>query len=307
MKRLAIALLTLATLAAHAQAPTIQTEATPALWQIKGPNTTLYLFGSIHAMKKEIHWETPKVHDALAASKTLYLEIAELDPAAVQSHQPELLKLGTDPEHPLSTKLTKPDIELLDSALKAMGLPGEQAFEPMQPWLAYLSISVLPMMKAGYDPSSGIDLLLEQQAKAANTPVKGLETLTQQLHYMSDMAPALQVEMLHQALVDLPKNTAEVDTLVANWTHGDVEAIAKMGNDEMKSKYPELYQKLLVDRNKGFADQLTAMLQSPPAAPEAAPASATTTFVAIGAAHLAGPDSVLALLAKRGFPATRIE
>jgi uncharacterized protein YbaP (TraB family) len=305
MKRLAAFLLTLASLSAFAQppappapAPTIQTEASPALWQIKGPHATLYLFGSIHVMKKEIHWETPKIQDALAASGTLYLEIAELDPAAVQTHQPEILQLGTDPEHPLSTKLTKPDVELLDTAVKAMGLPGEQAFEPMQPWLAYLSISVLPMIKAGYDPNSGIDLILQKEAKASDTPIKGLETLSQQLHYMADMPSALQVQMLHQALVDLPKNTANVNTLVANWTHGDVEAIAKMGNDEMKTKYPELYQKLLVERNQNFADQLTTMLKDP---------ANQTSFVAIGAAHLAGPESVLALLQKNGFQATRLQ
>jgi uncharacterized protein len=297
-----LALLTL-TLPAAAQTPapttpTIQTEATPALWQIKTPHATLYLFGSIHAMKKEVHWETPKIQDALAASSTLYLEITELDPASVQAAQPEILQLGTDPEHPLSTKITKPDIELLDAALKTMGLPGEQAFEPMQPWLAYLSISVLPMMRAGYDPSSGIDQALQKEAKTADTPVKGLETLSQQLHYMADMAPALQVQMLHQALADLPKNTAEVNTLVSNWTHGDVEAIAKMGSDEMKTKYPELYQKLLIDRNQNFADQLTTLLKDP---------AAKTTFVAIGAAHLAGPESVLAILEKRGFPATRVQ
>jgi uncharacterized protein YbaP (TraB family) len=281
-----------------ATGPAILTEATPALWTVKGPHAMLYLFGSVHVMKKDVHWETPKVKDALTASSTLYLEIAGLDPASVQAAQPEIMQLGTDQEHPLSTKLSKPDIDLLDQAVKTMGLPGEQALEPMQPWLAYLSISVVPMIQAGYDPKSGIDTLLEAEAKAANKPVKGLETLSQQIHYLADMAPALQLQMLHQALVDMPKSVAETNTMVADWTRGDVDAIAKMNNDEMKTKYPELYKTLLVERNERFADALAAMLKDP---------AGGTSFIAIGAAHLAGPDSVLKMLEKRGFTATRVE
>jgi uncharacterized protein YbaP (TraB family) len=88
--------------------------------------------------------------------------------------------------------------------------------------------------------------------------------------------------------------------MIADWTRGDVEAIAKMENDEMKSKQPELYQKLLVDRNQHFSNQIAAMLKDPGPSP-------ATAFIAVGAAHLAGPDSVLALLQKQGFQATRVQ
>jgi len=293
---------------AHAQAaaspappaasPAVATEATPAMWKVTGVHGTVYLFGSIHVMKKDVHWETAKVKDALGASDTLYLEISGLDDASLQAAQPEIMQMGTDPEHPLSTKISKDDVALLDSAVKGMGLPGEQALEPMQPWLVYLTISVLPAIQAGYDPNSGVDKKIEAEEKAAGKQVKGFETMSEQMHYVADTSAVLQAQMLHQALVDLPKSVSQTDAMVADWTHGDVEAIAKMDNDEMKVKYPELYDRLLVKRNERFSDTLAAMLKDP---------ATGTVFVAIGAGHLAGPDSVLKMLETRGYTAARVE
>jgi uncharacterized protein YbaP (TraB family) len=258
----------------------------------------VYLFGSVHVMKKEVHWETAKVKEALGASDTLYLEIAGLDDASIQAARPEIMQLGTDPGHALSTKISKTDVDLLDSAVKSMGLPGEQALEPMQPWLVYLTLSVLPAIQAGYDPNSGIDKTLEAEAKAAGKPVKGFETMSEQMHYVADMPLPLQTQMLHQTLVDLPTSVSQTNTMVADWTRGDVDAIARMENDEMKAKYPELYDRLLVKRNERFADTLAGILKDP---------ATGTLFVAIGAGHIAGPDSVLKMLEARGFNAVRVE
>jgi uncharacterized protein YbaP (TraB family) len=279
-------------------APAILTEATPALWKLKGVHGTVYLFGSVHVMKKDVHWETAKVKDALGSSGTLYLEIAEVDDASMAAAQPAILQLGVDAEHPLSTKISKEDVDLLDAALKTLGMPGEQTFEPMQPWLVYLTLSVLPAMQAGYDPNSGIDKLLAAEETAAGKPVKGFETLMAQIHMVADMPQAMQVKILHQTLVDLPKSVSEVNSMVADWTRGDVEAIGKMDNDEMKEKYPDLYQLLLVKRNEAFADALTKILNDP---------ATGTVFAAVGAAHLAGSDSVLKMLRARGIAAERVE
>jgi len=279
-------------------ADAVTTEANPALWKVKGVHGTVYVFGSIHVMKKDVHWETAKVKDALDSSDVLYLEVTGTDEASMQAAQPEILQLGMDQEHPLSTKISKEDVDLLDATVKTMGLPGEQSLEPMQPWLAWATVSVLPMMQAGYDPKSGVDTTLEVEVNATKKPVKGLETLTGQLHMLADMPVPLQAQMLHQALVDLPKNVSQIDTMMADWTSGDVEAIGKMENEEMKVKYPELYSNLLVKRNVQFADQLAGMLKDP---------ATGTVFVTIGAGHLAGPDSVLKMLETRGYKAVRVE
>jgi uncharacterized protein YbaP (TraB family) len=276
----------------------VLTEAKPALWKIKGAKGTLYLFGSVHVMKKEVHWDTGKVKAAFDASDALYLEIAGLDEVAQKAMQPDVMALGMDTEHPLSTKISKEDVTLLDDAVKSLGLPGESALEPMRPWLAFISIATLPLVKAGYDLNSGIDKALEEEAKAAKKPVHGFETALSQMHALSDMPEDLQVKALHVELEELPAEPARLQKMVADWSHGDVEAIGKQDERELKARVPELYDRLVVKRNVAFTDGIEKLLKDP---------STGTVFAAIGAGHLAGDESVLALLKARGFVSERIQ
>jgi len=277
---------------AQTPAPAI-VQANPALWVVKGPHATVYLFGTIHVLKPGIAWQTPKVLAATDASQSLIEEIADIDDTAAM--QPLIKQLGTDPDHPLSTKISKDDLALVDSAIKQMGAPGESVLEPLRPWLAGLTLSVLPMLKAGYDPKSGVDMTLAAAFKTANKPVTGLETVEEQLHIFSDMPLAQEVESLHIQLKNLDHSTADLDSTVTAWEKGDVETIAKIENDVFIKDDPALYQKLVVQRNKNWTERLVKLLQGE-----------GTTFVAVGAAHLAGPDSVLKMLEARGFKITTL-
>ena len=283
---------------AGGQTPTIKLDATPAMWKVKGVHGTVYLLGSVHVMKPEVKWETPKVKDALAASDVVYLEVKDIDPASMAAMQPIVLQMGMDAEHPLSGKISKADVELMDSAAKGLGLPGEQMFEPMRPWMASMVLSMLPASKAGFAVDSGVDGKIAAEAKDLGKPVKGFETAEEQMHFLADIPEAEQVEMLHKTLVDMPKSATELNEMVADWTNGEVDKIAAMENDEMKTKYPALYDKLLLKRNEKFAEVLAGLLKDP---------ATGTVFVTIGAAHLAGPDSVMKMLEKKGFSAVRVE
>ena len=295
-------------LATRAQAPAatpdpkaaprpVEIMAKAALWSVQNGKSTLYLFGSVHVMKPTVMWKTPIITSAFKASDALYLELADVSESAGAAMQPLVMKYGVDAEHPLSTKISKEDVAALDAALKEMGAPGESAVEPLQPWLASVSLSMLPMTKAGYVPSSGIDRTLQEDATKAGKPVKGLETPEEQFKTLAELPQSDQVIMLHETLEDLPKGPAKINEMVDDWIRGDVEKIAALENDDMK-KYAALYDRLLVKRNVGMADKLVALLTD---------AKGGTEFVAIGAAHLAGPDSVLAILEKRGYKAKRIQ
>ncbi|HWB32756.1 MAG TPA: TraB/GumN family protein [Acidobacteriaceae bacterium] len=269
-------------------------KATPAIWRVKGAHGTVYLFGSIHVMKPNVDWQTAQVKAAMAAAGTLYVEVANLDdPMAAL---PIAAQLGMDAEHPLSTKVEKSDLPLLDTAAKEMGLPGEAMLEPMQPWLVSTSLSVLPMIKAGYDPKSGIDMVMLAQAKRENKSVVGFETMEEQMHLLADAPEAEQVELLHQELTEMDKDTAEMNELVSAWEKGDVDKIAALENGELKAKHPAEYKRLAVDRNVKWAETLDGLLKDP---------TAGDVLVVVGAAHLAGPDSLMEQLKKRGWKVER--
>lgn len=277
-----------------AQEPAATTVVTPAMWRVKGTHGTMYLFGSVHVMKPDVDWESGKVKTAFDSSDLLYLEIANVDDVAAA--QPLLMQYGLDPQHPLSEKISKEDLATLDSAVKAIGMPGAAMMEPMRPWLASMMLSVLPMVKAGYEPNTGIDMMLIAQAKKANKQVKGFETLEQQVHLLADVPETEQIAMLHKDLTELDKSTAQMGELVAAWQRGDVEKIGAIDNEELAEKYPAVYKRMVVDRNQRWADTLNGVLKDP---------ETKTVFVAVGAAHLAGPDSVIRTLEKNGWKVER--
>ena len=267
--------------------------ADPAVWKVQGPHETVYLFGTVHVMKPDVRWHTKKVTDAFAKSDTLYLEVASLNDMAAM--QPLVMKMGIDQEHPLSTKISAEDKAALDKAIKGMSMPGEQMLEPMQPWLAYMTLSVMPILKSGYSPASGVDMVISKDATDANKTVVGFETMEQQLHYLADFPHSEQVTLLHDQLQDLPTASTQMNEMMSAWTKGDVETIAKIENAGI-AKSPELYKKLVVQRNQRFADEIAKLL---------AGTKPGTVFVAVGAAHLAGPDSVQKDLEAKGFKVTR--
>ena len=274
--------------------PTAKIVATPAIWKVKGAHGTVYLFGTIHVMKPEVAWEVGKVQAAFDASDTVYVEVANLDDQAAAL--PLAAQFGLDMAHPLSTKIEKGDVDLLDTAAKGMGLPGEAMFEPMQPWLVSMTVSLAPMMKAGYDPKSGVDATLLEQARKARKKVEGFETMEQQLHFVADDPQDEQVRKLHEELAGMDKSAAEMNEMVTAWERGDVARIGTIEDGELKTKHPDEYKKLVVDRNAKWAATLEGVLKD---------ASTGTVFVAVGAAHLAGEDSVVEMLRKDGFKVER--
>ena len=266
-------------------------QAEPAIWVVKGPHATVYLFGTVHALQKDHPWHSAKIDAAIKDSGTLWLEIPDIDDASAM--QPLIMQLGLDPGHPLSSKLTPDQVAKLNKA--ATGLPGGEAMlESMKPWLAGMMISLAPVLQAGFDPSSGVESELKPEFTSANKPVKGFETAEQQLHYFADLPDKEQLDFLKSELDDSDKAADKFKELVAAWYAGDVAKLDVLNNSDFRSKYPDLFQTLIVKRNQNFAAQIQEMLKGD-----------GVSFVAVGAAHLVGKEGVPAMLEKMGYKVTR--
>lgn len=281
----AVAVLAAATLAA------LPAAADPALWVIRDKDSTLYLLGTVHVLKPDTVWRTPAIDKALAEADELWIEVDTDDTAAMA---PLVRKYGLDPANPLSSKLTPEQKARLDAAAASMGATGA-AFEPLRPWMAGLQLSIGPLMKAGYDPASGVEAKLKAAARAAGKPIRTLESLEQQISFFGDLPPAVEMAFLLSALDEMDSGPAMLDALVAAWSAGDVQALNDLMVVEMAADYPELYEALLVRRNTDWAGQIQTML-----------AGDGVSVIAVGAAHLVGDDSVQALLEKRGVKVERL-
>ena len=267
--------------------------AKPALWVVKDADTTIYLFGTVHLMPSDASWHDPTLDRAMADSQTLYIELTDDDPANMAAL---VLRYGMDATHPLSSQLSQSEAHRLGLLANKVGVPGGmQTLNVMRPWLAALTLAVTPLLKAGLDPEHGVDKQLKAQMAGAGKQVLGLETAEQQIRFLADMPRAIELALLRSTMRDADKGAFQLTELIDAWKTGDVDTIARIGNDDMRLREPKLYQLLLVQRNQVWATKIAAMLQQP-----------GTVFIAVGAAHLAGPDSVQARLELLGVPVERL-
>jgi uncharacterized protein YbaP (TraB family) len=278
--------------AAPAAAPAIQGQG-PALWVIKDADSTLYLFGSVHVLRPTTGWASPRVNAAFDSASDIWFEITNPEDQAAM--MPLIQQYGLSPQTPLSSRLTPEEVAQLDVAAKTIGASAAQ-LDPLKPWLAALSLSVAPLVKAGYDPQSGVELALKARAQAAGKRLHGFETLEKQVGMLATLPDDVQLEFLRETLKDFDEAVEMLDSMVEAWAKGDVQALDRIVVEEMKTDAPELYKVLLVDRNTDWANQIQTLLQG-----------SGTAFIAVGAAHLTGDDSVQSILQSRGVAVETVE
>lgn len=267
--------------------------AQPALWVARDDDSTLYLFGTIHIMKPETQWRSARFDAAFDSAEHLVLEVE--NPEDQASLVPLIQEHGLSPDRPLSSLLPEQDIARLDAVARSVGLSAAQ-LEPMRPWLATLMLAAAPLREAGYDPASGVDPVLRSSAQANGMSIGGLETLEQQVRLLAGFPEAGQAAYLQRSLDDFEAAAVQLDRLVEAWLAGDIAEIEDVGVRPMSEAGEGVYQAFLVERNRAWAEQLEVML-----------GGAGTIFIAVGAFHLVGEDSVQRMLADRGVTVERIQ
>jgi uncharacterized protein YbaP (TraB family) len=260
------------------------------MWVVKDADSTIYLLGTFHLTKPDMNWRSDKINAAFESSDELWLEASVHGDEA--SLQKLVLKHGFDPRHPLSGKLSGDDWAKVQSTAELAGVP-VQAVEQMRPWLAALTVIVAPLMKQGYDPKQGADRQLEESALSGNKIVKTFETPEQQLLLFSSLPEQLEIKFLAQTLDDIAAGPTYVDGMARAWLAGNTGELETMTLDRMKTGAPELYDAMFVRRNLDWSNQIATIMKG-----------AGTSFVAVGAGHLVGDQSVPAILAERGFTVT---
>jgi uncharacterized protein len=266
-------------------------EAKPALWAVRDGDTTIYLFGTVHMLRPELRWFDGPVRTAFDASDTLVLELVMPPQAETQAL---LDRLGRTPGDPNVAALPAAEHARLEGVLRQSGL-APQALDRDEPWLAALTLSLLPLQKLGFDDVNGAEQVLQTAARKAGKQVQGLETAEEQFGYFDQLSAAAQSRLLADTLDGLPKTGATIEAAIDAWSKGDADALARLLNADLAAN-PELRDTLLLHRNRAWADWIRGRMQTP-----------GTVFVAVGAGHLAGGESVLAMLAKTGLKVERLQ
>ena len=238
--------------------------ADPAIFVVGDGDTTVYIFGTFHALDGQSNWFDSKVRDAFEQSDELVLETLV-------------------PEKPTP---------FVGRALPASSLAPSASF------LATTRMAINAGKSQGMQVDNGADMVLRRVAEQEGKVVEGLETLDSQLAMFTRMPPSerplppkADTQAAANPMHDLSKAMAEMQSA---WKRGDQSVFVRvLGQLEQSS--PQTYQMLFTERNARWADWIAARLQTP-----------GTVFVAVGAGHLAGKDSLLVRLAQHGIQSKRV-
>lgn len=294
MLRRAFAVLGLAGLLAAVPAAAETTSAKPALWEVSDADTTIYLFGTIHLLPENLQWRTAKFDHALAQSQQLVVEtvVDQQHPETLQAIE---LNLGfAKGLPPITTRVSAGEVPKLRAAITSTGIP-EKYFDQMKTWLAAIQLLGVQFRTMGLKGADGPEEILRQQFISQHKPIGQLETNAQQFGYFDSLPEKAQRSLLEGAIEPQAGMDKEYDAMLASWSRGDVKGIASTFNHDLAGS-PDLKHTLLEERNANWTKWIEQRMAQP-----------GTIMVAVGAGHLAGAESVVAMLQRDGYRVARVQ
>jgi uncharacterized protein len=285
LRRAGLALGLALALAGCGQAPAIP--AHPALWRVADGDTTIWLFGSIHALPPRVAWRTPAVAGAIATADTLILEVPPADDGAARAQFLALAEQSRLP--PLLDRVTPADRGVLARGMAAAGQSPE-TLDGLKTWAAALTISAGAGHIADADAGNGVEAVLTRAF--AGKAIGALESREGQLRLFDRLPAESQRVLLVQAARDAlaAGDAALLTACAAGDAAGLAADVAPLRRD------PAMGAALVTDRNARWASAIVRRLARP-----------GRVFVAVGAGHLVGPESVVAMLRARGIKVERVE
>jgi uncharacterized protein len=267
-------------------------DADPALWVVRDEDTTVYLFGTFHLLDGR-PWFNDEVKTAFDASDELVMEaVLPENPAALQ---PLIMNYAVDPNgRTLSSRLDPEQNAALDRALAASGVP-QGAFDRYEPWFVAMTLAVLGAQKLGISGAAGPETVLTNAANARHIPISELEGFEFQMRMLDGMPEALQIEQLSETLEQNDEIADKLRPMLAAWSTGDADRVAALMNEDMDETDGALRAVIFTERNANWARWVQQRMARP-----------GTVFLAVGVGHLAGDDSVQAVLARSGVRAERV-
>lgn len=259
------------------------------MWKAHDADSRVWILGTVHVLPEHLQWRTPDIDAALNEADVLVMEV---DPKAMA--EPGVARAfdvaGRNPEGvTLDSELTVQDRVALREAAAKAGVD-VNALQPYKPWMAGLRLSYAALAREGINRDHGVETVLTAWAAARGVPIEALETPDQQIGFFQKLSPETARNAFRQTLTDIGRGRAMLDVIDRLWANGDTAGLEAALLPDFKAPGEAFYRVILADRNAAWADAIAARMQG-----------AGDVFVAVGAAHLLGPDSLPALLRARGI------
>ena len=257
-----------------------QAAETGLLWRIEAPNGKVsHVFGTIHVDDARVTDFSPAILKALVQSEVFMMET--LPPS-----DPSLYFL---PNHNLREALTEQEWDKAKQLADLHAMQDDVVMR-MKPWLLAMLFD-LPASQGPYTQ----DIRLYAKAHEQDKEIEGLEDTRAHFTMLDSLTKEEQLTILRSALQrSQEEKERDFEDLLNAYLKGDTAVIAKVDEKATASSLPpalwqKMRSKLLEERNATMAQHI------------ADKADDKRLFVAVGAAHLAGKDGILARLRQAGY------
>ncbi len=276
---------------------TLSLDAKSILYKAESSTATVYVLGSIHLAKPELYPLKKPIEEAYKESDVLVVELDPSSPHSMQVIQNSMMALGMyPPGKSLKTELSAQTYKSLQTYLKAVGLSLE-IMQPMRPWTVMLQLSVMEMVRLGYDPNLGIDQHFLQKAKRDRKKVLELESAESQMALLSKNDKQFQDLLLRYTLEEMHEMEPMLNKMFKSWKEGDAKTLATIVDSSLvvDPRLRGIYEELITKRNYKMTEKILGYLKTK-----------KRYFVVVGAGHVVGNEGIVALLQKHGFKVTQL-
>lgn len=261
------------------------------LWEIKAPQATVYLFGTVHLGRQDMYPLPKPVEDAFNRSDVLVLEInADRFPPDVL--QRKILEKALCPAgNRLVDLLPSETVQKLQEYLMARGILIDQ-FMGYKPWFVAMVLTKMQISALGFSEHWGVDKYLAGLAAKQQKQIMELEGIEEQLGFLDSLPN--QAKFLEYSLISLAETESMLQDILSSWANGDASRLEELLITKMLKEAPDLepiIDVFLTERNAAMVEKIKGYLNSQ-----------GTYFVAVGAAHLVGDKGIVTLLAETGYP-----
>ena len=259
-----------------------------SLWKVQKNSFTVYIGGTIHVLRNSDYPLPKEFYKAYEDSDIVVFE-TDLEKFNSPEIQQLLMKkvIYTDG---LSLKkvLSSETYDFLKNYCDEVGIP-VFSLNHLKPSIIVLTLLVLELKKMGID-QKGVDLYFYQQATTDGKNKEALETVKEQIEFISSMGDGNENNFIVNSIKDLKKTSQIFSKIIDAWKKGNERQFYEAFIGPMKKDYPDLYRTLLVERNRDWLHKIGAYLKTP-----------QKELVLIGVGHLGGEDGIIQGLKKRGY------
>ena len=263
-----------------------------SVWKLEGKGNTVYIGGTMHLLSAEDYPLPPEFDTAYARSEVLVFEadIKKMEEPAMM--QKVMMMAMYQDDRTLESELSEEAYQLLESECAQLDISLAN-FSKFKPGMVMLIYAVKKMQLSGLS-EDGVDQYYYSLANADQKDVLFLESIESQLELMFGDDEEDYDQAIRQFFDDQKKMDRVGDDIKESWRKGKGKLFIRM-QKEMKKEYPDIYKKILTDRNVNWISEIDSYLDSE-----------KVEFVMVGALHLPGPEGVLELLKDKGYKLSQL-